>query len=216
MDNQEDYLQLSGIQHFMFCPRQWGLIHIENQWAENYLTITGEQLHERVHSQNVEKRKDTVITRAMYIFSRSLEISGQCDVVEFHEDSNGININGMDGKWIPIPIEYKRGKGDSIEADKLQLCAEAMCLEEMLVCNINKGFIYYGQPKKRTEVIFNDDLKNSVVNNFKLMHEYFKRGFTPKPKKRISCNSCSIKDLCLPKIEKVKTVQEYINDSLKD
>lgn len=216
MSKDEDFLQLSGIQHFVFCPRQWSLIHLENQWSENYFTITGEQLHEKAHSGDVEKRNNLIITRALYVFSNTMKISGQCDIVEFHADKNGVNIVGWEGTWNPIPVEYKRGKEKEHNADILQLCAEAMCLEEMLNCEIKRGYLYYGQPKRRTEVVFTDETRENVRDCYKKMHEYFDRGYTPKPKKKNACNSCSIKDICIPKLEKVENVSDYIKNSLKE
>jgi len=215
VQNDENYLQLSGIQHFLFCPRQWALIHLEEQWSENFFTITGEQLHERAHSGEVEKRKNLIITRALYIYSNTMQVSGQCDIVEFHADKDGVTIHGFEGTWQPVPVEYKRGKGTSIEADSRQLCAEAMCLEEMLLCHIPVGYLYYGEPKKRTEVELTDSMRQDVRESFKQMHNYFKNGYTPKPKKKKACLSCSIKDLCLPQLEGVSNVSDYIKKSLE-
>jgi CRISPR-associated exonuclease Cas4 len=147
---EEDFLLLSGIQHFVFCKRQWALIHIEQQWQENLRTIEGEILHEKTHDETIkEKRKDLIISRGMNIFSRTMGITGTCDIVELHKNEQGVNVFGRDGTYKPIPVEYKRGKPKENESDVLQLCAQAMCLEEMLLCEIPEGFLFYGEIKRR-------------------------------------------------------------------
>lgn len=133
---EEDYLQLSGLQHFAFCRRQWALIHIEAQWAENLRTVDGHLMHENVHNQEFrESRGDRLIVRGLAIHSARLGISGQCDMVEFRQDPAGVPLRGREGLWLPYPVEFKRGKPKEDDADELQLCAQAMCLEEMLCCS---------------------------------------------------------------------------------
>ena len=148
MDYQdEDFLQLSGIQHFAFCRRQWALIHIENMWVENYRTTDGAILHEKAHDpQGSESRGDLLILRGIHIPSARLGITGQCDVVEFRRSQDGIRLNGREGLWKPFPVEYKRGEPKDNTCDSLQLCAQAMCLEEMLCCPIPQGALFYGHP----------------------------------------------------------------------
>src|SRR5690625_3871437 len=137
-NNETEYLMLSGIQHFMFCKRQWALIHIEQQWEENVRTIEGQLLHEKAVKPFIrEKRKDKIIVRGMPVQSKDLKINGICDVVEFIQDSKGVEIVGEQGKYIPIPIEYKRGKPNRDETDLVQLDYQAISLEEMLVCEMN-------------------------------------------------------------------------------
>lgn len=138
MYKEEDYLQLSGIQHFAFCRRQWALAYIELQWDENVRTVEGKLLHEKAHDPtNAEKRGDLIISRGMPVYSRELGISGECDVVEFHRSQDGITLFGRDGLYEVIPIEYKRGKPKENDVDILQLMAQALCLEEMLCCQIS-------------------------------------------------------------------------------
>ena len=144
MYKEEDYLQLSGIQHFAFCRRQWALAYIELQWDENVRTVEGKLLHEKAHDPtNAEKRGDLIISRGMPVYSRELGISGECDVVEFHRSQDGITLFGRDGLYEVIPIEYKRGKPKENDVDILQLMAQALCLEEMLCCQIPFGYLYY-------------------------------------------------------------------------
>jgi len=215
--SEEDYLMLSGIQHFIFCRRQWALIHVEKQWAENFRTADGRVMHNRVHDSELRTRRGSVLTvRAMKIHSPTLGISGECDAVEFHEDSNGISLANTEGYWMPYPVEYKRGSKKYDHCDEAQLCAQAMCLEEMLCCDVPKGALYYGEERHRTEVEFSDELREEVKLAVIEMHKYYERGYTPKSKPSKSCNACSMKDLCLPKLAKVQSVEEYIKSNLGD
>ena len=216
MYGEEDYLMLSGIQHFAFCRRQWAMIHIEQQWAENYRTTAGELMHKKAHDDaSFEKRGDLLIIRGMRISSRNLGLSGQCDVVEFHQDENGVSLFGYDGKWKPIPVEYKRGMPKENNADELQLCAQAMCLEEMLQVYVQDGYLYYGENRRRSHVDFTDSLREEVRNAAKEMHELFQRGYTPNVKPSKKCKACSLENLCLPKLQKTVKVREYIEKGIK-
>lgn len=214
--SEEDYLPLSGIQHFAFCRRQWALIHIENQWAENERTVDGIIMHEKAHSGDVESRGDAVIMRALRVFSATLGVSGECDVVEFNRNADGISLNGHDGLWQPYPVEYKRGKPKEHNADEMQLCAQAMCLEEMLCCTIPCGALFYGEPRRRTEVEFTPELRRAVKDSLNEMHDYYKRGYTPKAKLRKGCSACSLKEICLPKMAQRKSVAAYVEGALNE
>ncbi len=214
---EDKYLQLSGIQHFVFCRRQWALIHIEQLWQDNHLTIDGDIFHERAHdSEFVESRGDTIITRGVYLHSSRLGVSGQCDVLEFRRDEDGITLSGRSGKWLPYPIEYKRGKPREDTGDVHQLCGQAMCLEEMLCCHIPVGALYYGETKRRVEVEFTPELRTEVESALKEMHELFERGYTPKVKPKRGCQSCSMKELCLPKLMKTKSAKDYLSETLEE
>ena len=214
---EEEYLQLSGLQHFSFCRRQWALIHLEQQWAENVRTADGRILHEKAHDGSLrEKRGDLIITRNMSIHAPTLGISGSCDVVEFHRGSVGIQLPGQVGLWQPYPVEYKRGAPKVIDADKLQLCAQAMCLEEMLCCEIPEAAIYYGEIRRREVVDLDEDLRNRVREFLAEMHDLARRGHTPKVRPGKGCNACSLKELCLPKLMKKRTVADYLRKSMED
>lgn len=216
MYGEEDYLMLSGIQHFAFCRRQWAMIHIEQQWAENYRTTAGELMHKKAHDDaSFEKRGDLLIIRGMRISSRNLGLSGQCDVVEFHQDENGVSLFGYDGKWKPVPVEYKRGAPKENNADELQLCAQAMCLEEMLQVYVQDGYLYYGENRRRSHVDFTDSLREEVRNAAKEMHELFQRGYTPNVKPTKKCKACSLENLCLSKLQKTVKVRDYIEKGIK-
>ncbi len=205
------FLALSGLQHFIFCRRQWALIHIEQQWAENYRTTDGHIMHKKAHDGAAfERRGDVLITRNLSIASHTLGISGQCDVVEFHLNPAGISLPGQEGAWNPFPVEYKRGQPKENNCDALQLCAQAMCLEEMLCCSIQSGAVYYGETRHRMVVDFTEDLRTQVRTALEEMHQLYDRGHTPKVKPRKGCNACSLKELCLPKLNKTTSVQSYL------
>lgn len=215
MYKEEDYLMLSGLQHFSFCKRQWALIHIEQQWAENYKTTAGELMHKKAHDEgSLEKRGDLLIVRGLRIASHELGLSGQCDVVEFHQSGDGIELFGYDGKWNPLPIEYKHGLPKENQADELQLCAQAICLEEMFQTNISAGFLYYGENRRRTKVEFTLDLRGKTRQTAEKMHEMFKRGHTPNVATSKQCKSCSLANLCLPKLQKSMDVGKYIKQNI--
>lgn len=213
--NEDDFLQLSGIQHFAFCRRQWALAYIELQWSENVRTVEGKLLHQNAHDASLkEKRGDLIIVRAMPVQSRELGISGECDVVEFHRKDEGITLTGREGRYIVVPIEYKRGKPKTNDIDELQVMAQALCLEEMLCCTIPFGYIYYGETRHRIKVLFNDQLREKVRMMFQEMHRYFEQRYTPKVKRTKSCNACSLKDFCLPILNKNRFVSEYIDKQI--
>ncbi|MDD2973380.1 MAG: CRISPR-associated protein Cas4 [Lachnospiraceae bacterium] len=220
MYEEDDFLQLSGIQHFAFCRRQWALAYIEQQWSENVRTVEGHLLHERAHDGTIsESRGDILVSRAMPVCSRKLGISGECDVVEFHatkDRENGISIFGKEGLYFVIPIEYKRGKPKENDSDALQLTAQAMCLEEMLCCKIPVGYLYYGETKHRTKIVITEELRSRVTSIFQEMHKYYQQRYTPKVKRSKSCNACSLQDICLPGLNKQKSVLEYINHAVKE
>lgn len=207
---EEEFLLLSGIQHFCFCRRQWALIHIEQQWRENLKTTEGNIVHEHCHDEKFnEKRNDLLITRGLRVFSKKLGISGQCDVVEFTKATEGAFLAKYGGFWSVCPIEYKRGKAKIIDADRLQLCCQAMCLEEMLACSIEYGYLYYHETHRRERIDFTTTLRESAETMLKEMHQYYSRGYTPKVKVKVGCKSCSLAEVCVPAICKNISVSSY-------
>ena len=216
--DEDSFLMISGIQHFDFCPRQWALIHIENLWQENYLTASGRILHNKAHDGNsIEKRDNIIIFRSLRVSSSRLGISGECDVVEFHQSENGVPLKNYDGLWMPYPVEYKRGKSKLADYDRLQLCAQAICLEEMLCCNIEKGALFYGEPRRREEVCFTDELREKLESTTGAMHKMYSRNYTPKVKTGKFCSSCSLKDYCLPKLCEKRDIEvrKYLEDNIE-
>lgn len=217
MYKEEEYLQLSGIQHFAFCRRQWALAYIEQQWQENVRTAEGRILHENAHDVSMkEKRGETIIVRAMPICSQRLGLSGECDVVEFQEDKNGITLREYQKKYRVVPIEYKRGSPKKGSEDLLQLVAQAMCLEEMLCCEISGGYIYYGEIKRRLKVDFTEELRRKVEEMTKEMHQYYERSYTPSVKRTRNCNACSLQEICLPILNQKKSVRKYILERMEE
>lgn len=217
MYSEDEFLQLSGIQHFAFCRRQWALSYIEQQWSDNVRTVEGHLMHNKAHDNSIrEKRGNLLISRAMPICSRSMGVSGECDVVEFHRSKNGISLHGEDGVYQVIPVEYKRGKPKIGHEDVVQLAAQGMCLEEMLCCEISYGYLYYGETRHREKIEFSQELRAEVCGMFEEMHRYFEQRFTPKVRYSKACNACSLKDICLPVLGKNKSAVDYIQSHLEE
>ena len=218
MYTPDDCLMISGLQHFRFCRRQWALIHIEQQWSENLRTVEGELLHERAHNEQLrEARGDLWIVRGLRVQSLTLGLSGQCDVVEFQCDAvHGIPLSGKGGLWLPYPVEYKRGVPKQDSHDELQLCAQAMCLEEMLCCEILSGALFYAQPRRRLRVTFTPELRKEVRTAAAQMHELYRRGHTPQVRPTKACSACSLKELCLPRLQKSGPVGAYLRENMEE
>lgn len=215
MYREEDYLMLSGLQHFAYCRRQWALIHIEQQWAENERTVDGQIFHSVAHDKaRIEKRGDLLITRGLPVKSAKLGMSGICDVVEFHKYEEGVSLASYEGLWQPYPVEYKKGLPKLNEADEMQLCGQAICLEEMLLCRIPGGSLFYGENRRREPVEFTEELRGKVYDMAKEMHVLWDKGYTPRVKPQKGCNACSLKEICVPRLGRVKSVSAYIEGSL--
>lgn len=214
---QDDLLPLSGIQHFLFCRRQWALIHVEQQWKENALTAEGRIMHKRADDPFFnETRKGVITARAVPIASYRLGLSGVCDVVEFTASPEGVKLPGRDGLYLALPVEYKRGKPKRDPVDEAQLCAQAICLEEMLSVSIPKGYLFYGEIRHRVEVECTAELRRLVGEMAEEMHRYFSRGYTPRVKTSKACRSCSLADICLPTLqEKTTPASKYIQQQIK-
>lgn len=210
-NDEEQYLMLSGIQHFLFCRRQWALIHIEQQWEENVRTVEGKHLHEKTDQPFIrEKRGNKLVVRAMPVKSDELKISGVCDVVEFIRNEQGVELSGIEGKFLAYPVEYKRGKPKTDESDIMQLTAQALCLEEMLLCDVDTGYIFYNEIKHRVEVPLTAEYKNKVKKIVVEMYDYYKKRYTPKVKTGKFCKSCSLQHICLPALMSKRSVKSYI------
>ena len=213
----DDLLPLSGLQHFLFCRRQWALIHVERQWKENVLTAEGRIMHERADDPFfTESRKGVLIARAVPVASYTLGLSGICDVVEFTESQEGVALPGREGRYLAAPVEYKRGKPKQEPSDEAQLCAQAICLEEMLTVQIPTGYLYYGETRHRTRVELTAELRELVDNMAQEMHAFFRRGYTPRVKPFKGCRSCSLSDVCLPTLqEKTVAASSYIRQMIE-
>lgn len=208
---------LSGLQHFVFCKRQWALIHIEQEWEENVLTVEGHALHEKADDPFVrERRGDTIFVRAMPVHSSTLGISGICDMVEFTRDENGIPLDKEDGLYQVKPIEYKKGKPKKHDADILQLTAQSMCLEEMLGTVIDEAAMYYHEIKRREVVSITPELREKTKEMIQEMHHYYARKHTPRVKTGKRCLRCSLRDICLPEMLQREKVSAYMNRMLSE
>lgn len=197
INTEEDYLLISGIQHYMFCPHQWGLIHIEDVWEDNVLTFEGSLLHERVHNPELnESRGDSFTSRAVSVISHKYKIQGVIDLIEFVRDNEGLYIEERQARYKPYLVEYKRGKPKEGLEDEVQLCAQAIAFEEMKECKLDYGFIYYFQINRRIKVVFDHQLRNTVKRLLEEMVYFYSRQETPKPVKMKSCKNCSLTHVC--------------------
>ena len=187
---EDDLIQLSSLQHFMFCERQCALIHIEQLWSENLFTAEGRIMHDKADSNKFESRGNVRIDYSVPLRSLRLGLVGKADVVEFHKHGD---------MWIPFPVEYKRGKPKMDDSDRVQLCAQAICLEEMMKVEIPEGALFYGQTRRREDVVFDEKLKRETEEAAKKVHELIESGITPKAEYSKKCERCSLLHLCLPK-----------------
>lgn len=193
---------ISALQHYLFCPRRCALVHIEQQWQENRFTAEGRILHERVHGGGRESRRTLRVEFDVPIRSLRLGVIGRADIVEFHRQESGL--------WQPLPVEYKRGRPKKDDTDRVQLCAQALCLEEMLDCVVPEGALYYGEKKRRTAVVFDAGLREKTVHTTAALHSLLAEGKTPPPQYAERCESCSFLPLCLPKVATRKQVGAYL------
>ncbi|WP_298668820.1 CRISPR-associated protein Cas4 [uncultured Methanofollis sp.] len=214
----DELLSLSGIQHFCFCRRQWALIHVERQWEDNLRTTEGHFLHERVDDPFFsESRGDVVISRAFSLVSHTLGLYGIADVIEYTRSDDGVTLPGYEGLWRMHPVEYKRGKPKVDERDEVQLCAQAMCLEEMFAVRIEMSEFYYNEIRRRVPIRLTDDLRDRVVSLSDEMHDLFRKGITPAAESSKNCKYCSLVDVCMPKLTKKNiSVTRYIKKHVKD
>jgi len=183
---ESDLRPISALQHLRFCPRQCALIHIEQVWAENFLTAQGRVLHEKAHEPKHETRAGVRVTRSLRLRSLTLGLSGMADIVEFHSDGT------------VVPVEYKRGRPKTDGSDALQLCAQALCLEEMLSVSISAGAIFYGQTRRRLDITFDQSLRDETIIAARELHALLDSGLTPPAVRMPKCDACSLLDLCLP------------------
>lgn len=209
MYDEDDLLPISALQHLAFCERQWGLIHLEGIWTDNPLTVEGQHLHERVHHAGREARCDLRIARGLRLRSLRLGLTGKADVVEFRRLSEalvakqpqaGTSLPGVTGLWEPRPVEYKRGRPKLGRCDEVQLCAQTLCLEEMLGVTIGRGALFYGRSRRRCEVVFDSALRGETERLALRLHQLSRAGQTPPPTYGRKCKSCSLLSFCLPKV----------------
>ncbi|MCP4235340.1 MAG: CRISPR-associated protein Cas4 [Aestuariibacter sp.] len=200
-DNQS--IMISALQHYAFCPRQFALIHLEQVWAENFFTAHGNQLHERVDSSEPEQRGNTRFERSVAVKSQQLQLTGKLDLLE---------IEGNPPTRY-FPVEYKRGKPKQEDWDKVQLCAQALCLEEMRGIKIDEAALWYWQVRKRFPVELDKSLRSETLSMIDGAHQTMLSGKTPAPTKdKRKCRACSLLDLCEPETFRVDHSSEYIEE----
>lgn len=216
---EEELLMLSGIQHIAFCERQYALIYIEDQWQENVLTIQGHRLHERVDDPfESDKRNDIISLRAIYLVSYKLGLYGKADLVELircNESQGSLTLPHAHGFWKVKPVEFKRGKPKPDISDEVQLCAQAICLEEMYNVTIDEAEIFYGEPHRRKTFKLDENLRKITGNYASRMHQLFNSNITPKPNYLPKCRACSLIGICQPQTMQTQgKVKEYFDKNL--
>lgn len=208
MYTEEDFLPLSALQHFVFCRRQCALIHIERIWVENLFTAEGRVMHERAHDEGRQTLSGVRIERGLVLRSEKLGLNGQADVVEFRGDGRDM---------VPFPVEYKRGKPKPDNCDAVQLCAQAMSLEEMLGVPVPEGALFYGKTRRRQDVIFDAGLRAETSRIAALLHELVRAGVTPRPEYSAKCDTCSFFEMCMPKkLASAPSVKDYLEKGLAE
>lgn len=211
MYSDEELIPISALNHLLFCKRRFALVHIEQLWQENLFTAQGQVMHERVDRGDQADRGKTRVEYGLPMKSARLGLTGKADVVEFRRSASSVL------KWVPFPVEYKRGKPKKDLTDKVQLCAQALCLEEMLNLDIQAGALFYGKTRRRLEVDFDEHLRNKTIEAAEELHAMIKSGITPPPKYCKKCESCSLVSLCLPKIiGKQKNVSSWLKRMIRE
>ena len=213
----ESYLLLLGIRHFVYCPRKWALIHLEQSCNEHLYTREKQLPDDHVRDElSCRKQRDFFTVYGMQVFSHALGIAGVCDIVEFHLSETGVPLHDRQGKYQAVPVGYEHGGSKERDAYRLQLCAQAVCIEEMLSCEVHKGYLIRGEFGRRTEILFDTELRQAVAKMFAKMHEYALKGYTPKTKPRKKCEICSLKNVCVPKLYKHGSARDYIDKKLNN
>lgn len=208
MFTEDELLPISALQHFAFCPRQCALIHLEQAWKENRFTAEGRILHERVHERGHETRGELRTESGVPLRSLNLGLLGVADVVEFHRDTK-------QAPWRAFPVEYKRGKPKADSCDEIQLCAQAICLEEMMNCRIVGGAIFYGRTRRRHDVEFGSELRQEVEKACRGLRQLLNSGTTPKADYQKRCKSCSMFELCAPQAGAKGSVEKYLSQAVE-
>ena len=215
MDEWEP-IPLSRLSHAGFCLRRAALLTNEQVWAESADTAKGRSEHERVHTQRIERRGDSAKLYEFPVFSKAMGVSGKCDCIEAEVSAQGCMIPALDFPVRLYPVEYKHGKLRAEQEYEVQLCAQAMCLEEMLCCEVPDGALFYGEPRRRLAVSFTPELREEVRTSAAQMHDLYRRGYTPRVKPTKACNACSLRELCLPRLQKSGSVQVYLQRSMEE
>ena len=215
----DQLLAISGLCHYVFCKRRCALIHLEHLWTENYLTADGRLMHERVHEGEPETRGNLRTVRGLSLISRRLGLAGVADLVEFHREPTAtLVLPGWTGTWRVYPVEYKRGKARQVNHDQIQLCAQTICLEEMLNTTIPEGALYYGQTRKRTVVPMSTELREKTEQIAAEFHQLMEKKEIPIATFKPCCKSCSLIDDCMPELSGAASryLEKMITESAAD
>ncbi len=203
MFTEDEFIQLSALQHYVFCPRQCALIHVDDVWNDNVFTVKGNILHEKVDTDTYETRGALKTVRALKIHSFRLGLAGKCDVVEFRKAGDEIEI---------LPVEFKAGQPKQNISDEVQLCAQALCLEEMLTTTVKKGVFFYGRIRRRVQVDISLQLRQQTEEIIAAVHDIVERKYVPQAKYETKCKSCSLESICQPKAMNEKKLRTYVNE----
>jgi CRISPR-associated exonuclease Cas4 len=210
--SEDDLLPISALQHLAYCPRQCALIHLERVWSENLYTAEGKLLHAKADAGRCETKGDVVTARGVRLHSFSLGLSGIADVVEFRRsETEGCPLAGRHGLWLPHPVEYKRGRPKKHDCDQVQLCAQAICLEEMLGVTIEEGSLFYGKTRRRKPVVLDEALRARTHTLAEELHRLWMTGRTPPPEYGEKCENCSLQPQCLPQLSHHGEVEAYLH-----
>jgi CRISPR-associated exonuclease Cas4 len=203
MFTEDDFIMISALQHYVYCPRQCALIHVEDVWSENLFTVRGNILHEKVDTDTYETRGDVKTVRGLRIHSFKYGLVGRCDVVEFHKTKTGNEA---------VPVEFKAGKPKENISDKVQLCAQALCLEEMLNIKIPKAVFFYGKIRRRNIIDIDDELRRQTEDIISKVREIVSCKIIPAAKYEAKCRNCSLQTICQPKAMNQRKLQNYIKE----
>ncbi|MCL4510464.1 MAG: CRISPR-associated protein Cas4 [Bacteroidetes bacterium] len=220
MFTEDDFFQISALQHYVYCPRQCALIHVEDVWKENVFTVRGDILHEKVDTDTYESRGTIKTVRGLKIHSFRFGISGRCDVVEFHGKGKGRLLQGqaqVEGDLYPgtftiIPVEFKSGEPKDDVSDKVQLCAQALCLEEMLNTSVRLGTFFYAKIRRRVQVEIDGELRRQTEEIIANVRELITSKRTPSAEYSAKCWNCSLEPVCMPKAMNDRKLKMYLKN----
>lgn len=219
MFTEDDFFQISALQHYVYCPRQCALIHVEDVWKGNVFTVRGDILHEKVDTDTYESRGTIKTVRGLKIHSFRLGISGRCDVVEFHEKRFPSTLvkpeekeTFTSGEGAVVPVEFKAGKPKDDISDKVQLCAQALCLEEMLNTSVTRGAFFYAKIRRRVQVEIDEELRKQTEEIISNVREIIANKRTPTAEYSAKCRSCSLEPVCLPKAMSDRKLKRYLDE----
>ncbi|HET54292.1 MAG TPA: CRISPR-associated protein Cas4 [Ignavibacteria bacterium] len=201
MFTEDDFIMISALQHYVYCPRQCGLIHVDDVWQENLFTTRGNILHEKVDTDTYETRGAIKTVRGLRIHSYNYGIVGRCDVVEFREEKSGKVI---------LPVEFKSGEPKEDISDKVQLCAQVLCLEEMLNTKITQGAFFYGKIRRRNTVEIDHELRTKTESIINSVREIVSSKKVPLAEYAAKCRNCSLQSVCQPKAMNSRKLKNYI------